>query len=206
VLKKLTVGFVTVAVALTLPLVGAHPPAPDPHNSCVSPVGQPGPFSLPVLVRGTLSYLAPLGTSIPACMGPGPFGPYTSEWGSHAPACPPPPFVGAIPGAYCGPLVPPGGTGTCSWIPVLNTVPTQLIVGWDGYIPPGAPGLDGFVNVVTTGGAEVPVFGPFLPGAWTVPNPYPVPARVIGFPTDVGPFPPGTLAPGDLNLVICVTP
>lgn len=185
----------------------AGPPAFDPHNSCVASVVFTGPFVLPPLpaVPATFSHFAPLGTSLPACFGPGPFAPYVSEWGGHGAGCPAPPFVGAVAGAYCGPVIPPGFFATCSWIPVLNTVPTGLVIGFDGFAPGGFPGADGFVNLFASG--EVPVFGPYPPSTstipptgWSAPNPYPVPARVIAFPTDlVG----AGFAGGDSNLIVC---
>src|ERR1051325_538606 len=208
-------------------LVLAGPPAGDLHNSCVTPAGAMGPFTLPPLptVPATMSHFMPLGTSLPACfaLGPGmaPFAPYVSEWGGHGPGCPPPPFVGAITGAYCGPVIPPGGAATCSWVPVFNTVPTGLVLGFGAVgalpplfpppPPPALPVTPGFVNLAVSG--ELPVFGPFPPSTstlpptgWTVFNPYvppflpPTPARVIAFPTDlVGPG----FAGGDMNLITC---
>lgn len=180
----------------TIGLVGsgiAHPPAADPSNACVLAPRMYPQGLVPVLVQGTLSYIAPLGTSLPC--GP----PAISEWGSHAPPCPAPPFVGAAPGEYCGPVVPPGGAVLCTWVPVLNTVPTRLYVGWDL-----AP-FDGFVNFFT---GETVIYGPMtfnIPGVtgWFVANPYATSARAIAYPTNIGPYPPGAVAPGDQNLVIC---
>lgn len=200
------------ALTLTLApaLASAHPPAFDPHNSCVVRYDHQGTTTPLVLVQDTLSYLWPKGRSLPC---PDSFkyglGPTIAEWGSHAGACPPPPFEGAINGAYCGPVIPPWpATATCAWFPLLNSVPTGLIIGFDGFRPPapGVPGQDGFVNFMTSG--EAPVYGPFPPSptpinpiGWTVPNPYGVQARVIAFPTNTDMS--GRLAPGDLNLIQC---
>ena len=208
--RKLFIGILILTLAVPA-FALAHPPAVDPHNSCVVR-GHDGVFTVPTQSVSTLSYLWPMAGPEPTlkCQQyPPQFGPYTSEWGSHAAGCPPPPFVGVVAGVFCGPVVPPGGTGTCSWIPVQNTVPTGLIIGFDGFRAQGAPGFDGFVNLVTSG--EIPVFGPFPsststvpPKGWTAPNPYGVPARVMGFPTNIA-FT-GVLAPADSSLVICVTP
>lgn len=181
--------------AILLPaLVAAHPPAADPHNSCLVDKGVSGPPTPPVLVSGTHSYLAPAGTSLPCAP--------TFEWGSHAKACAGGGgVVGPVPGAYCGPIVPAGGTATCTWTPVVNTVPTRLVIGFDVT-------FNGLVRHVE--GEKMVFGGPappgFPPGSWTVPNPYGVAAPVIAFPTAIGPFPPGLTAPNDQNLVICVTP
>lgn len=211
-LRKVFLGLLVVGFASVPSFAGAHPPAADPQNSCVVKYEHPGTVDV-VPVVGTLSYLAPLGTSLP-CPGATNWGPTLAEWGSHASPCPALPFVGPVAGAYCGPLVAPGGFATCALVSVVNTVPTGLIIGFDGFVPPGAPGQDGVVNFLSSG--EVPVFGPFPPSLMpdpaiggsttghTVPNPYPVSARVIAYPTDIGPYPPGTLAPTDLNLVKCV--
>lgn len=178
-------------------LAAGHPPAVDPHNSCMQPNHVAAPRTPPVLVQQTLSYLAPLGTSLPCGAAA------TAEFGSHAPGCPPPPWTGPMPGGYCGPMVAPGGTATCTWWPNVNTVKTELVIGFDGL--PNGP--NGFVDLVTQG--ERPVWGSFPPGGWRVPNPYPVWARVIAFPTNIA-LPPdpsaGALAPGDSNYVVCVTP
>lgn len=184
--------------ALLLPAIAiAHPPAVDPHNSCLQRNAHEGKPTPPVLVKQTLSYLAPLGTSL-NCQ-PNDW----IEWGSHADRCPPLPFIGPVAGAYCGPGVPPMGTATCTWWPVQNSVPTELVIGFDGL----GGGPNGFVNLVAQG--ERPAWGTFPPGAWQVFNPYPVGARVIAFPTNIA-LPPdplaGALAPGDLNDIICVTP
>lgn len=186
----------------TFSLASAHPPAADPQNSCLLDYGFPGGPSPFPLVDQTLTYLAPIPTSLIACLAPPPPAPpgftpypssYVAEWGSHADPCP-----GAgvtVRGAYCGPVVPPGGTATCTWQPDINTVPTMLTIGFDRT-------GDGRVDVLFNG--ETPVFGPFPPGPWKVPNPYPVPAQVIGYPTSMIPFVPGTLAPSDANWVVCV--
>lgn len=188
---------VIIGAALLLPaLANAHPPAGDPHNSCLQRDAHQWEPTPPVLVKQTLSYLAPLGTSLP-CQ-PGDW----IEWGSHSPACPALPWVGPIAGAYCGPGVGPGLTATCTWWPVQNSVPTELVIGFDGR---GGP--NGRVNLITDG--ERPAYGTFPPGAWRVVNPYPVGARVIAYPTNIA-LPPdplaGVLAPNDLNDIICVTP
>ena len=211
-MKKLALVLLVAGAVLAPPLTSAHPPSVDSHNSCVVKVLNVTTTSPLVPVLRTLSYLAPLGTSLP-CPGATPWGPTVAEWGSHASACTG--GEGAILGAYCGPVVPPGGFATCAWFPIADSVPTGLIIGFDGYLAPfpppgkpGLPGMDGFVSFATAG--ELPVFGPFPasptignPIGWTVPNPYPVPARVIAFPTDVGPYPPGALGTADVNLVQC---
>lgn len=184
--------FWTTALAVALmvlpALAAGHPPVADPHNSCLQPFQRAGPKTPPVRVVDTLSYLAPLGSGLPCTPAD------VAEWGSHAPPCPPPPFVGPIPGAYCGPVIPGGALITCTWVPVLNTVPTELVIGFDGL----GGGPNGFVNLAGQG--ERPVWGTHPPGAWTVVNPYGVPARVIAFPTNIGG---PALAPGDLNDVFC---
>lgn len=76
-------------LALVPGLVVAHPPVADPHHACTA-------------AGGTLGCTAP-----------------ASTWGSHAAACAPPPFVGPAAGVFCGPVVPPGGTATCTWAPCL---------------------------------------------------------------------------------------
>lgn len=189
---------VAASLALLPALASGHPPGADPHNSCLQPRDEAGPASPPVLVQQTLSYLAPLGTS------PLPCGPAaTAEFGSHAQQCPPPPWTGPVAGAYCGPMVGAGLTATCTWNLNVMTVPTRLVIGFDGL--PAGP--NGFVSLVADG--ERPVFGPYGPGSWRVINPYGVPARVMAFPTNVA-MPPdpaaGVLAPGDSNWVTCVTP
>lgn len=184
--------------ALLLPaLAWGHPPAADPHNSCHVRDDHRGDPTPPVPVQGTLSYLDALGASPLPCVVP----PDAGEFGSHADPCPPPPFTGPAFGVYCGPVVPPAASATCTWRPVQNTVPTELIIGFD------AKPFNGRVNLVADG--ERPVFGPYAPGSWTVWNPYAVSGRVMAFPTNVAP--PGdplwgVLAPNDVNEVICVTP
>jgi hypothetical protein len=95
--------------------------------------------------------------------------------------------------------VPPGGTATCTWAPVVNTIPTALTIGFDQLV------FNGLIQF-----PEGPVTMPLPPGAWTVTNPGALPERVIAYPTNPvvwpGPAPAGFLAPGDLNNVICVTP
>lgn len=194
-----------VLVALVPAFALAHPPAFDPHNSCVVRDGKPAEDVPRVPVDGTLSYLELAGRSLPCKRD---F--HYSEFGSHAKDCPPPPTVGAIAGAYCGPLVLPGDTATCSWKPVLLRYPQEIygfIIAFDRPAGPLPTLYNGFIRFSD---GEVPVFGPFPPGAWTVPNPYPGEiARVIAFPTNAA-LPPdpsaGALSPADLHEVGCVTP
>lgn len=175
----------------------AHPPVADPQDSCLLRTAKDAPPLQPVNVPGTLTYLAPLGTSNPACAMPPPSPPippalaYTDEWGSHANTCAG--ILGPIPGAYCGPIVPALGTATCTWAPVFNTVQTALTIGFD---------QDGD-GLVRWGGGDVYTVGPFPQGTFRVPNFYNVPAQVIGYPTSLNG---GMLAPGDTNRVVCVTP
>jgi hypothetical protein len=203
-MRNLTLVLLTLSFALVAPVASAHPPAGDPHNGCVAYVQKPAAAPAPnTLVVGTVSYFAALRASLPCGEGTpnsrDPFGnPATLEWGSHAASCKGV-VNAAVNGAYCGPLVPPGGAVTCSWTPVLNTVPTGLVIGWD-------VNRDGFQNLVPTN-AEPWVYGPYpqFQPAWTVLNPYPAPAQAIAFPTQTAPlFPGAALAPGDLNLVACV--
>lgn len=174
----------------------AHPPAADLQQACLVPGGFGGNLVVATTVKGTLSYLSPAGASIPGCA------PFIAEWGSHAPPCPPAPFIGPIAGAFCGPMVLPGGVVECTWTPIVNTVPTKLVVGLD------VPKHNGMINVLTPG--EMNVYGPYNPsaivGTAVVANPLNVPVRAIAYPTtDSGLlFPPMTLAPGDINQVDCV--
>lgn len=203
-MRKLHLALLTLSFVLVAPAASAHPPAGDPHNGCVVYVQKTAPQPVPTtLVTGTLGYFAALRTSLPCGEGTpnyrDPFGNLvTQEWGSHAASCKGV-VNAAVPGAYCGPLVPPGGSVTCSWTPVLNSVPTGLVIGWD-------QNRDGFQNLVPTN-AEPFVYGPYtqFQPAWVVANPYPVPAQAIAFPTQTNPlFPGAALAPGDLNLVSCI--
>jgi hypothetical protein len=199
-MRKPALVLLTLSFALVAPVTSAHPPAADPHNGCVAYVQKPAPQPAPsTLVVGTLGYFAPLRTSLPCAEttpnGRDPFGnPVTQEWGSHAASCRGV-VNAAVGGAYCGPFVPPGGVVTCSWSPVLNSVPTGLVIGFD-------LNRDGFQNLVPTN-VEPWVYGPYTPfqPAWTVPNPYGGFAQAIAFPTQLSG---ATLAPGDLNLVACV--
>lgn len=126
-------------------------------------------------------------------------GPVVAEWASHAGGCAlgtilPAIVEGPIPGAYCGPFVPPGGTATCTWTPIPNTVPTGLVMGFEGS-----------GNwLIRLGDGEVPVFGPFLPGSWSVTSPTPCFAKVMAFPTNLLPHPAAMDAPLDPNLIRCV--
>lgn len=182
-MKTTTRAAALLTTLLLAPFAVGHPPAADPHAGCLQYWG-PGPADPTVVVQQMLSYLDPVGTSL-GC------NPATdiAEFGSHAPACPPPPFIGPIPGAFCGPVVPPGGVEDCTWWPGLMTVPTELVIGYDpkftGFVPP--PG---------------PVWGHYPPGSWSAPNPYPVSARIIAFPTNVQ-IGSGALAPGDWHNVGC---
>lgn len=176
---------------LLLPSPGeAHPPAADASKACVVGHNEPGPGAVPLpLVDQLLSYLWLFPTAIsPLCL---PLF-FDAGWASHAPACPLPPFEGPFIGNYCGPVVLPGGSTVCTWTPDINTLPTRLIVGFD-------TNADGLI----TDPAETPVLGPFDPGSWTVPNPFALPARVIAYPTNVGPHPPGATSAGDANFVLC---
>lgn len=184
-MRRLTpLSMIFVGLLLLPALAMGHPPAVDTHAGCLQPFNRPAPAVPTVVVQQTLSYLDFLGTSL-ACPAAA-----TAEWGSHSPPCPAPPFVGPIPGAFCGPLVPAGGFATCTWWPGLNTVPTELVIGFDPkpfggvVVPPG------------------PVFGSYPPGSWAAPNPYPTTARVIAFPTNIQ-VGTGVLAPGDWNNVGC---
>lgn len=183
-----------VGAALVPTLAMGHPPGADPHNSCYVKKGEMGPFTPPVAVQGTVSYVDALWTTPLNCDPAVDQG----EWGSHADACPAPPFTGPMFGVYCGPVVAPGAAWTCTWSPVWNEVPTELVIGYD--IKP----YSGWVNLAIEG--ERPVFGPFPPGSWTTWNPYPAYARIMAFPTNVAP--PGdplhgVMAPGDVNDVVC---
>lgn len=202
-MPKATLAFAALALLLLLPpLANAHPPLADPQNSCVLPIGGGAPPVPTQLVIGTLSYFAPLGTSMPGCLAPPPapplppgLPPYAMEWGSHATPCPPPPFVGTLlgSGVFCGPMVPPFALGTCTWLPVLNTVPTGLVIGFD-------VNLDGIISFPPAG-PELYVSQPFPPGSWGLPNLYGVPARVMAYPTNLIPM--GAPAPLDINQVGC---
>lgn len=201
-MRKLTLVLLTLAFVLVTPLTSAHPPAADPHNGCLTKLQRPAPQPAPgAPVIGTLSYFANPGTSLKCGQGTelfrDPFGnPVVGEWGSHAAPCPG--VHVAVSGAYCGPIVPPFGAVSCSWTPVLNTVPTGLVIGFD-------VNGDGLQNFAPTG-AEPWVYGPYtqFPTAWTVQNPYGVPAQAIAFPTQTNPLFPGAgLAPFDVNRVIC---
>jgi hypothetical protein len=195
--------------AMTPLVVSAHPPWTDLHNGCNVPAvaggGAPPPKD-PVV--GTLGYFAPLGSFPTPC----PAG-TVQEWGSHAAPCPThSTVVGPVPGAYCGPVIPVGGFAKCAWTPVLNTVPTGIVIGWDIYHGNGIP-PDGLQNYyVSTFPTPAPwrepwVYGPYppSPGVWAIPNPYPLPARVIAFPTQLTSNTPiGALGSADVNLVTCV--
>ena len=180
--------FVFVGLLLLPSLAVGHPPGADPHAACVEPFPHKGVPTPMVTVRLT-SYLDVLGASPLPCGAAA-----TAEFGSHSPACPAPPFVGAIPGAYCGPVVGPGMMANCEWAPGVMTVPTELVIAFDpqpyaGFVTPAAP-----------------AYGPYPPGPWSPPNPYGVPARVIAFPTNVA-LPPdpaaGALPGGDWHWVGC---
>ena len=173
--KALPASLVLLLLLALAPAASAHPPAADPHNSCTGNpffLGPPVPtFPIPMVN----SYLGPSPASLP-CAGP-------AEVGSHEGPCPPLPFVGVAGNKFCGPLVPAGGAATCTWAPVIpgTQAIVQLVVGFDGN-------LDGLVTVVPPpigGPLEFPVSGPIPPGSWTIPNPLPVKARVIAYPTDV---------------------
>lgn len=130
---KGSVGLAVLVFLSIVPVASSHPPAVDPHDGCAVPLMTPSPFPAPgTPVVGTVSYFAPLGTSL-SCPPMDPFGnPVTQEWGSHAAACPPPP-------------------------------------------------------------------------AWAVPNPHPVPARVMGFHTETDPpVVPVIGGAADVNDVLCV--
>lgn len=189
----LGIGFMT----LLLCPVGTGAPLTDNQNSCTGLVATAVPFTLvPVLVKGTISYVGNRGLDPPAPMFQCPanlFG-FPSWWGSKAAACPV--AVGAIAGAYCGPSIPAAGIATCMIKLGLNTVPTALTIGFDV----------GGDQKITLTGLELNVAAPLIPvgpiGQWTVANPYPVAARVIAYPTDS--LPGGALPPGDSNMVTCV--
>jgi hypothetical protein len=185
--RALAPAIVALALLAQAPWVAAHPPAIDPQNSCTAPpfLDVPGGGGVPV--GGTLSYLGPATGAPLSC----PFG--SSEWGSHAATCPVVPIVGTVPGAFCGPLVPPGGVAVCSFSRYSNTVWTYLYAGWD--LPP----YDGRINKLVSG--ESPVYGSILDNSVAViPNLSAVSARIIAYPTAVF----GVIAPGDINLVLCV--
>lgn len=187
--RTLTVLGLSATVVLLPTLALGHPAGFDPHNACLAPGAFPGPFTPGPTVIGTWGYVDFVGT-LP-CPG------FTPPWGDDsAAACLLPPFTGPIPGMYCGPLVLPFLSTTCSWAPLVNTVPTGLVIGFDEFP------YDGTVNLVT--GGEGPAVGPFPPGAWTVVNTNALPARVIAYPTDLSTPGVPITAGADTNAVICV--
>lgn len=199
-MNRLLLAAAVAAIALVPILASGHAPGVDNHNSCVQRLERPAQRSPTVQVNGTLSYLHPidrLGCEDPADL---------VEFGSHAKDC----GAGAIAGAYCGPNVLPGvlgGTATCTWFPRFTQLEqVGLIIGFDKGTVTGGAG-NGHVRLSE---GERPVFGPFRPGTWRVPNPYALEhARVIGYPTNIA-LPPhpqaGVLSPGDVHDLICVTP
>ena len=192
--RILLVALAALAVVSTTAL--AHPPAVDNHNTCLRKEGTYlGPASA-LAVTGVLSYLSGPGGSLPCQPGD------VLEFGSEAGACPAWPTVGPIPGAYCGPLVAPGGTATCRWETTnpIERPEAALVIAFDRSSGVVLPVFSGFVNLALEG--ERPGFGPFGPGEWRVTNPYPASARVIGFPTSQD----GLLWPADLNELECFTP
>ncbi len=162
-------------------LAVASSPASAAAFTCTAPTA-PIQKPLPLVpVTPTLTWLSPIG---PCAPGP--------TLVSVAPACPAPPFVGPTPGEFCGPLIPPGGFAICMWLPGPAFNQKTLYAGFDAD-------LDGHILIAPSG--ETPVFGPLAPGiSWMIPNTYPVPARVIAYPTSL------TGAPllGDVNLVMCI--
>lgn len=194
-----------VVVALVPAFAFAHPPAADPHHSCVVHQYQKASDVPKVPVQSMLSYLAPVGTSLPC-----PLDIHIFEFGSHAGRCPvSPPTTGTTAGAYCGPLILPGETATCSWSPVNMAFPPEtygLIIGFER--PSGALPLSFNGLVRLTGEGEVPVYGPFRPSSVTVPNPYPTEvARVVAYVTNVAQPPDplaGALSIPDLHEIGCV--
>lgn len=192
-----TLGLIIVPSVTT-----AHPPVFDPHNGCPVANGGPGlPLPPVILVRGTLSYIQstpPPGDLSLHCEG---ITGSLTEWGSHASGCPALPGIVAVNGVFCGPLVPAGGTVTCTWFPLQSTLLTGLVIGFDrGLIFPLA---NGFIRVAD---GESPVLGPFIALTFLsveVTNPFHMETRVMAFPTNVGGT---TLAPGDLHLIWCSPP
>lgn len=182
-----------------VPALG-HAPSRDNQHACLHE-GTPvvGAFRAPSRVEGTMSYLAPLGSSQPC----GAFA--TAEWGSHARICHDAPQTYATQGAYCGPVVPPMGTATCTWSPVETSVPTGLVIGFDG-VSGVLPVFNGFIQ---SSKGEGPVYGPFPGGSWRVANPYSLPGRVVAYPTNTA-LPPdaaaGVLAVADVSNVVCAIP
>lgn len=206
--SAILVAFCAAGLALVLlpaPASG-HPPgggSGDWHFSCLRMAGEaaPGPAAAPARVGETLSYLAPLGTSLPCAA------PDSAEWGSHVRLCHAPPFLGPRAGAYCGPVVPSGlagGAAVCTWNPVSTSVPTGLVVGFEAPLVSISLG-DGLIRHTQPG--EERVFGPYPPGTWRVPNPLPVVGRVLAFPTNLA-LPPDPLAgaasAADASEVVCV--
>lgn len=198
-LAGLLLAAILVPAGLAPPLVSGHPPSADVHNGCLRATGAWSNATASLPSNGTLSYLMPLGTSMSCSTSMGD----SDEWASEAAPCPPLPFVGPVPGAYCGPAVLPFGTATCDWISYTTWLKTQLVVGFDANtgslaIPNGAASF--------TADGERRVFGPFQDGEWVVSNPHPTVARVIGFPTNVDPGLAGQTFPGTYNELECVTP
>ena len=95
---------------------------------------------------------------------------------SFANACQAPPFVGSVPGAYCGGMVAASATTRCMWAPVLNGVETKLYVGFD-------LNADGHITM----GAGETVVGPMdpAPAQYIVTNQASQSGRTIAFPTNV---------------------
>lgn len=171
-------SFAVLAAVTALALAGAALDASALSRACInSPTPTPGPLPLP-LVTGTLGFVLSGG-----CI---------SGLDYHVSTAPPCPGIGAQPGEYCGPVIPPLGQATCTWFPVFNSVPTGLYAGFD---------VSGDGNVLDPSGETVEGPIPAFPGGAVLTNPFSAPARIIAYPTNLL----NQLQfPADLNLVTCV--
>lgn len=174
----------------------ATPPAASLAFACKASFGggsPDAPLADTYGVAGTLSWIGAIGTwcSIDTLT-------------SAAPPCPPPPYVGPVPGAFCGPWIPPGTEFTCDWTIVRADSPNaRLVVGFESRTMVGGA-WDGNVGPAdATGMGEPPdgyASGPFGEGAWRMANPATYDIRVIAYPAHERE---ARLSPGDLHLLNC---
>lgn len=158
----------------------AVPPTADSHaDYCYYPI--PGPDAAPVPTP------FPVPGPWPNGFGPGhcPTPPTYDSFKSTAPPCPPPPFIGAFFGQFCGPLVAPGYMAVCSAVPGVGAPALKgLVAGYDTT-------LDGNIDMADAYGGTPGLAYDFVPGPTgsdftVVPYPPPTPARLIAYPIATG--------------------
>lgn len=177
-----------VFVVLAVGLAGLVPSGASLAAGCtpLAPGAAGGALSPASVVVGTLTWINPSA----ACPGGG------ADVLSLAAPCPTG-YVGPLPGVFCGPLIAPGASGKCVWLPLVGG-PSGLVAGYD--FPTSPTGYDGNVGT-PLGAGEGALTAGITPGVpFVVTNPSATfVGKLLAFPYNAGIGP----SAEDVTLVTC---